>query len=155
TALWQRGREDQDPHLLEEVGRSFPVALVAPQALLSLGQLYQEKKRPADAARAFKRLVAEAPDDALRARALLGLARAYEAQRLWAPARAPYAQALARFPDPRLEEAGAGVTLASVVPGRLAEKPFDRLAADRVAPALPVPLALRWRRRWDDPARPL
>ena len=50
--------------------------------------------RPGDAARAYKRLLAVAPDDATRARALWGLARAYEAQKLWVSARDAYLQAL-------------------------------------------------------------
>ena len=40
--LFERGRREQDPRLLEEVGRIYPVAEVVPDALLALGELHQQ-----------------------------------------------------------------------------------------------------------------
>ena len=56
------GREG--PRLLEDVGRSYPVARVVPEAWLALAELYEDAHRPGDSARAYKRLLAGAPDDA-------------------------------------------------------------------------------------------
>ncbi len=55
--LFDRGRREQDPELLEEVSRAYPVAEVVPQALLELGQVHQSAGRPAQAAHAYKRLL--------------------------------------------------------------------------------------------------
>jgi len=90
------------------VGQSFPVALAVPDSLLALGALSESSQRPADAAHAYKRLLARADNDALRARALCGLGRAYETQRLWVPARDSYAEALSRFPSVVLDGDGDG-----------------------------------------------
>jgi cellulose synthase operon protein C len=155
--LLDRGKAADDPRQLEEVGRSYPVAEVVPDALLSLGRLYLAKKRPAEAARAYKRLLATAPDDGPRARALLGLARAYEEQKLWVPARDAYSQALARFPSIGVEseELGSVIPLGLTVARRLEQSPFDRMTGDRAEPSLPVPLARRWNKTLEAPMRPL
>src|SRR5206468_3457031 len=118
------------------------------------GELYEELHRPGDAARAYKRLLAVAPDDSLRARALWGLARAYEAQKLWAPARDAYLQAQTRFADQRIEQIGPG-PLRDLVAQKLAREPLARLAGDRSEPTVPVPLRRRWDRRWLDAAHPI
>jgi len=153
--LLERGQAQGDAHLLEEVGRSYPVALVVPDSLMALGQLRDTSNRPAEAAHAYKRLLAAAPGDALRARALLGLARAYEAQRLWVPARDTYTEILARFGDVTLEEFGTEARVAALVAERLAHEPFDRMMGDRSEPALPVPLVRRWGRPLPGAVRPL
>jgi outer membrane protein assembly factor BamB/TolA-binding protein len=153
--LLDRGQQDKDSHLLEEVGRSFPAARVAPRALLSLARLHEEQGRAVEAASTYKRLAAAAPAGAFHARALYGLARCFDSQKLWIPARDAYAEVLARYPDVRLDEDDAGTTLGSLAAGRLAREPFDRLAGDRTEAALPIPLAQRWHRGWPGPVRPL
>jgi len=152
--LLARGREQKDPRLLEDVGRSYPAALVVPDAWLALGELSDELHRPGDAARAYKRLLAGASDDPLRARALWGLARAYEAQKLWVSARDAYLQALARFADLRVERIGP-VPIRDLVAARLAREPFARMVGDRSEPSVPVPLRRRWDRRWPVAAHPI
>ena len=107
--LLARGRREKDPRLLEDVGRSYPAARVVPEAWMALGELYEELRRPGDAARAYKRLLAVAPDDAAAGPGLWGLARAYEAQKLWVSARDAYLQALTRFADQRVEQIGPGL----------------------------------------------
>jgi outer membrane protein assembly factor BamB len=151
-ALLDRGKAERDPRLLEEVGQSFPVALVVPDSLLALGAVSEAAQRPADAAHAFKRLLARADNDNIRARALWGLARAYEAQRLWVPARDAYAEALSRFPNVVLDDGGA---VSRLVAARLAQAPFDRMMSDRTEPSLPVPLVRHWERTLEGLARPI
>lgn len=155
AALLERGRKEQDPRLLEEIGRSYPVARVVPDALLALGSLQEARQRPADAAHAFKRLFATAVEPADRARALMGLARAYEAQRLWVPARDAYEQARSRYGDEEVKVSGASVKLKSAVQERLAHAPFDRMAEDRAEPMLPTPLTRIWSRTLDGPIHPV
>ena len=111
--LLARGKAEKDPRLLEDVGRSYPVARVVPAAWLALGELYDELKRPGDAARAYKRLLTGAPDDPTRARALWGLARAYEAQKLWVSARDAHLQAMKRFEATRKQVDGTRTTRGS------------------------------------------
>ncbi len=156
-ALLVKGKAAGDSRQLEEVGRSYPVSEALPQALMELGRLHDLKKRPADAARAYKRLLATATTDNLRGQALFGLARAYEAQKLWVPARDAYAQALTRFPNVAVnaEEPRSESTLGTLVARRLAEPPFDRMTADRAEPNISVPLVRRWGLRLDGPVRPL
>ena len=153
--LLERGKKEGDAHLLEEVCRSYPVARVVPDSLLALGQICDASKRPAEAAHAYKRLLANAPSDALRARALFGLARAYEAQRFWVPARDTYTEVLVRFADVSLEEFGSETKVAALVSERLAHEPFDRMMGDRSEPSMPVPLVRRWGRPLSGAIRPL
>jgi outer membrane protein assembly factor BamB/tetratricopeptide (TPR) repeat protein len=155
--LLEKGKAAGDPRQLEEVGRSYPVADVVPDSLLALARLNDAAKHPAESARAYKRLLAAATSDALRARALLGLARAYEAQKLWVPARDAYTQALARFPEASVEfeELGTEARLGVLVARRLEQPPFDRMTGDRAEPSLPVPLARRWGKSLDGPVRPM
>jgi outer membrane protein assembly factor BamB len=156
-ALLEQGAEGADARQLEEVARSFPVAEVVPDSLLSLGRLNETQKHAPEAARAYKRLLATASSDTLRARALLGLARAYEAQKLWVPARDAYTQALARFPNVNVEveELGTESRLGLLVARRLEQPPFDRMLGDRAEPSLPLPLARRWSKSLAEPVRPL
>jgi outer membrane protein assembly factor BamB/tetratricopeptide (TPR) repeat protein len=153
--LLARGKAEKDPRLLEDIGRSYPVARVVPDALLDLGGLYDDLRRPGEAARAYKRLLAVAPDDQFRARAIWGLAGAYEAQKLWVSARDAYLQAQKRFGDERISRAGGDRPIGALVADRLAREPFDRMAGDNAEPALPVPLRRRWERRWSETSRPI
>ena len=158
-ALLDKGRADRNPRLLEEVGRSYPVAEAVPDALIALGKLELDRQRPAEAARAYKRLLAGPAGEHSRPRALalLGLARAYEAQKLWVPARDAYVQALNRFPEVsvELEELGTETRLAQVVSRKLQQPPFDRLTADRAEPSLPAPLSRLWSKTLGTPNLPL
>ena len=52
------GRREKDPRLLEEVGRSYPVARVVPDALLALGRAPRRPAGRRTRARAYKRLLA-------------------------------------------------------------------------------------------------
>ena len=154
--LLARGKAARDARLLEDVGRSYPVALVVPEAWRTLGELYEEAGRPGDAARAYKRLLARAPDDPTKAKALLGLARAYEAQKLWVLARDAYVQAKKRFGDETVDGLDAPRTLAQVVADRLGREPFDRMIGEHQGePCVPVPLRRRWDRGFASPERPI
>ncbi len=154
AALLGRGVAEGDPRLLEDVGRSYPVAKVVPDAWLALGALNDRLGRPGDSARAYKRLLASASGDEQRARALWGLAHAYEAQKLWGSARDAYLQARARFAPMVLGDLGDR-PLGDLIGDRLAADPFKRLAGDRAEPNVPTPLRRRWDRRWSEPSRPL
>jgi cellulose synthase operon protein C len=153
--LLERGKRDGDPRPLVEVGRIYPVAEVVPDALLALGRVSEDDKRFAEAARAYRRLMVEAPSDAYRARALVGLARAYEAQNLLVPARETYEKARTRFGEVTLEEFGSQTRLASLIQERLSRPPFDRMMGDHGAPSLPVPMVRRWGRSLSGGARTL
>lgn len=156
-ALLGRGEAAADPRQIEEVGRSYPAAEVVPDSLLALGRLHQSHDRPTEAARAYKRLLAGSPTDALRAKALLGLAYAYESQKLWVPARDAYAQARSRFPGVEVETSpsGGGGRLDTLVDRRLGMPPFDRMTGDRAEPNLSIPLMRHWGKSLEPPARPL
>jgi len=145
--LLARGVARQDPRLLEDLGRNYPAAQVVPEASLTLGALYDKLGRPGEAARAYKRLLASANDDATRARALWGLAGSFEAQKLWVPAREAYLQASARAAELRVDGVN-GRPLATLVSNRLGRPPFDRMLGDRGEPSVPVPLKRRWDRHW-------
>lgn len=153
--LLARGRAGKDARLLEDVGRSYPVARVVPEAWETLGMLYDEAKRPGDSARAYKRLMAGATDDPTRARALLGLARAYESQKLWVLSRDAYLQARKRFGEEPIGTPGSPKVLAALVSDRLAREPFDRMLGDRGEPDIPSPLRRRWDRGLPERSRPL
>ncbi|HEV3168417.1 MAG TPA: PQQ-binding-like beta-propeller repeat protein, partial [Isosphaeraceae bacterium] len=153
--MLERGKAEKDQRLLEEVGRSYPVARSVPDSLLAMGELCETLSRPADAAQAYKRLLAIASTDAQRGQALWGLARAYEAQKLWVPARDTYVQAMTRFGDLPIREDGDDEKLGKLVAQRLAQDPFDRMTGDRSEPSLPFPLSRRWNRRWSSSVRPI
>ncbi|MBX6311727.1 MAG: PQQ-binding-like beta-propeller repeat protein, partial [Isosphaeraceae bacterium] len=155
-ALLRRGLQAGEPRLVAEVARSYPAARVVPDSLLALGELSlaKEPPSPSEAARAFKRLLAAAPSEAVRARALWGLGQAYERQRLWVPARDAYTRIQAKYPDVRLSDP-AGPTLGSLAAERLAREPFVRMVGDRSEPNLPLPLARLWERRLEGPFRPV
>ncbi len=97
------------PHVLSEVGRDYPVALVVPDALAALGALYEENGRLADASRAYKRLGAVAPDAPRRAAAIWSMARVQEARKLYVAALESYqelADALSRRHDRHIRRSG-------------------------------------------------
>ena len=55
--LFERGKKEKDPRVLDEVCRAYPVARVVPDALLELGSLYESARRLAEAAHTYKRLL--------------------------------------------------------------------------------------------------
>ena len=57
--LFERGKEEKDARVLDEVCRGFPVARVVPDALLALGSLHESSRRLAEAAHAYKRLLVD------------------------------------------------------------------------------------------------
>ncbi|MFO0891044.1 MAG: PQQ-binding-like beta-propeller repeat protein [Isosphaeraceae bacterium] len=103
--LFERGRRDRDPRLLEEVSRVYPIAEVVPATLLALGQIHQSSRRPAAAALAYKRLLtlADCSDEA-RALALWKLGEVYGSQGYLLSARDVYLQIQARYSRLRLPE---------------------------------------------------
>ncbi len=153
--LLTRGREQKNAKLLREVGRSYPVAEVAPEALLALGRLSESLKEPMEAASAYKRLLAIAPEETLRARALWGLAESYEAQGYLGPARDLFARAQSRYADVDLKPFGIEGTVGTLAGQRLARPEYVSLGGGRPEPSLPVPLVRRWARRLDTEVRPL
>lgn len=150
--LLRRGLAEKDPRLLEDVGRRYPVAKVLPDSLRALARLREEEDRPADAARAYRRLSAIADDDSTRARALWGLARAFESQGLLVPARDAYARLRDRFADAKLDDRDLE-TLGARAARRLARPPFDRLPGDFADPDLPLPMVRTWSKTWSENAR--
>ena len=137
---FERGKEEKDARLLDEVCRSFPVARVVPDALLALGSLHESARRWTEAAHAYKRLLLIAPDDDRRAQAIWRLAHVYEARKLFLSARDSYLDLQARFPDVTLKGPGAQGTVAELVAAELARPAYAQLVADRPLPPTPVPL---------------
>lgn len=156
-ALLDRGKTSGDPRLLEEVARNFPIASVVPDAWLALGRLHQAGARPAEAVRAYKRLLASPASEERRASALVELARTYESRKFWASARETYALALRRFPKVEVEDDqdGKARPLGPLVSARLSRPPFNRMTGDRSEPTLPVPLARLWTKLFDSKWRPI
>jgi cellulose synthase operon protein C len=142
AALLERGRKERDPHVLAEVGRDYPVASVVPDALLELGSLHESSGHLAEAAHAYKRLLAEAPDDRRRAMAIWAMARVYDARKLHVAARDAYLELAARYPKVRLESGGP--TVAEAVARKLAGEPYVRLVAERHQPSVAPPMFRRW-----------
>jgi outer membrane protein assembly factor BamB/tetratricopeptide (TPR) repeat protein len=144
--LFERGRREQDPGLLEEVGRNYPVARVVPEALLELGQVHQGAGRPAQAAHAYKRLLTMGggPDEA-RARGLWRLAHVYQSQNYLVAARDALIQLQGRYGRVRLPELKPDEPLADLAAVELARPPLAQIAADRPRPQVPLPLSRLWR----------
>ncbi len=143
--LYDRGRREQDPRLLEDVTRTFPVAEVVPEALLELGQVHQAAGRPSAATRAYKRLLTlGAVPDIARARALWRLAHIYEAENYLVSARDAYLQVQARYPRIKLPELGTDVPLGDLASAVLARGPLAQIALDRPRATVPLPLARSW-----------
>ncbi|WP_165243569.1 outer membrane protein assembly factor BamB family protein [Paludisphaera soli] len=147
---FEKGRVGRDARLLAEVARAFPAAEVVPDALLALGEVLEAEARPAEAATAYKRLLALAtPDDEARARALWRLARASEAQGFLVSARDAHLRLQSRFPGVRIAEGTGAAAVegdaAELASAELAREPLAAIAADRARPSSPSPLARRWR----------
>ncbi len=145
SELYQRGRQEQDPRLLDDVSRIYPVSHVVPDALLALGEVHETAGRMGPASQAYKRLLAlaSAPDPA-RARALWRLAHAYAAENFLVSARDTYLQLLQRYPRIRIDAAGQETPLADLVNSELARPPLAQIAADRPRPPVPFPLMRKW-----------
>src|SRR5262249_54205525 len=114
AVLFQRGKDEQDPHLFEEVCREYPIARVVPEALLEVGSLYESSGRMAEASRAYKRLLTAAIDDEHRARAIWSMARVYEARKLFVAARDAYLDLLDRYPQVLLRRGDRCTSVAEV-----------------------------------------
>jgi outer membrane protein assembly factor BamB/tetratricopeptide (TPR) repeat protein len=151
-ALLARGRRDRDARALREIGRSYPAARVAPEALLALASLQEAEGMLDEATATLKRLLLIAPSDALRARALLGLAEAHEAAGFAAQARDDYLRLRARYGSIDLAPFGVAGTA-----GALAEQRLTRGGAisGLSAAAALLPLGRRWERRFEAVARPI
>jgi outer membrane protein assembly factor BamB/tetratricopeptide (TPR) repeat protein len=154
-ALLRRGRDAKDPRALREVGRSYPAAEAAPEAMLALGRLGEETGRPAEAASAYRRLLAIAAEPPLRARALWGLAASYQAMGYLGPARDTYAQALARYPEVELTPFGIEGKVSELAAARLAGPGLAGLVGGRAEPEVPVPLVRRATARFEPEVRPI
>jgi outer membrane protein assembly factor BamB/tetratricopeptide (TPR) repeat protein len=149
-SLFERGKLDKDPRVLDEVGRAYPQARVVPDSLLELGLFYESSRRLTEAAHAYKRLVTIAPDDQARATAIWRLAHVYEARKLFLAARDCYLDLQARYPKLSLRDGTRQATVAELVAGELARAPYAQLVADVPQPPTPLPLF----RRWHWPASP-
>ena len=126
-----------------EVGRSYPVSSVAPRALLELGRTSEAAGKSIDAASAYKRLLAIAAEDGLKARALWGLGSSYEARGYRGPALDAYRRALALYPAVDLGPLGVEGTVASLVEAKLARPEFARLGEGGPGASLPLPMIRR------------
>jgi outer membrane protein assembly factor BamB/tetratricopeptide (TPR) repeat protein len=142
--LLERGRREKDPQVLDLVCRTYPEALVVPEALYGLGQLYEEMRRLSDASHAYKRLENLAPDDDRRVLALWRLAHVYEARRLLVSARDSYLELLTRYPKRVLSEKGRQATAAELASAQLARPLYASIVAERSEPPTPLPLLRRW-----------
>ncbi len=161
--LLDEGLRQKDARLLREVGQSYPASKVAPEALLALASLSESSGQPAEAASAYKRLLAILPTEAadpdrtrgLQARALWGLGQAYESQGLLGAARDTFARAEARFNAVDLEAFGLKGTVGQLVQAKLTSEPFQSLGGGRAEPTIPLPLSRRWDRRFTGEVRPM
>ncbi len=152
--LLERGREEKDVRLLNEVCQAFPVARSVPDALLALGSLHEGARRWTDAAHAYKRLVVVAPDDDRRALAIWRLAHVYETRKLFVSARDSYlelhgAVSQDQFEGTRTRRRGNG-RRTGCVRTRAAHLRPARCGSS--TPPMPVPLVRRW--YWQAPSSP-
>jgi cellulose synthase operon protein C len=155
--LVARGRKEKDPQLLDLVCRTYPEALVVPDALVALGRLYEEERRLSDASNTYKRLENLPQDDDRRVLALWRLAHVYEARQLLVSARDSYLELLARYPKRVLSDHGRQATVAELASSQLARPLFASIVAERAEPPTPVPLVRRWqwRQREGEPLKAL
>jgi outer membrane protein assembly factor BamB/tetratricopeptide (TPR) repeat protein len=156
--LLERGEAADDPRQIEAIAAAYPVAEIVPDAWASLGRMHARLDRPAAAARAWKRLLASAPNDTWRALALVELAAVLETQGLGTEAREAYLQAKTRYGDVELPPRLAGSAPASIsarVSERLARAPLAGLLDARLEPDLAWPLERRTEVRWPTPLRPI
>jgi outer membrane protein assembly factor BamB/tetratricopeptide (TPR) repeat protein len=141
---YERALAAKDPRLVDQVCREFPVATVVPEALASLGELYESTHRWVDAAHAYNRLLLAARDDDSRAWAMWRTAQVFEARKLFVAARDRYLDLAARYPNAQLRGPGKSGTVAESVASELAREPYVHLAVERAVPRLSVPLVRRW-----------
>lgn len=157
--LLERGKRDHDPRALADAARLHPAAEVVPEALLTLGSLYEADDRPVEATAVYKRLlILAAADDQARARALWRLARVYEARGYLVSARDAYLQLRARHPRVEIEAEGEVAPADELAAAALGRSALAELAVDLPRPPTPSPLTRRWTWRGDDgedSARPL
>ncbi len=145
--MLKRGKEAGDVRVLDDVGRTFPVARVVPDALVALGSLQESARHWSDAAHTYKKLLLAAPDEERRAQALWRLAHVYEARKLLLAARDSYLELAARFPNLKVQWLDSSATVAELVTAELARarlystdcRPSDARDADAARP--PVELA--------------
>ncbi len=148
--LFERGKKEKDPRVLDELCRAFPEARVIPDALFELGRVHEQAGRLVDASNAYKRLQVLSIDDGRRAAALWRLAHVYEARHLSLSARDTFLELKARFPKPVLEDHDRSATVAVLVDEELARPLYASIVADRPQPPTPLPLLRRW--HWQPPA---
>ncbi|MFO0960736.1 MAG: PQQ-binding-like beta-propeller repeat protein [Isosphaeraceae bacterium] len=152
-ALLRKAAESGDPRALEEIGRTYPAADCLPEAWLRLGRLRMGRDQLDEAARAYRRLLAESgASDAERATALLELGRCHERRKLWASARDVYSQA-ALFDGVSVPAVGLGRTAGDVARESLANPSIDRLGPAQGELSPPLPLARRWAKALEGPHR--
>ena len=143
--LLAKGRKEKDAQVLDLVCRAFPEALVVPDALLSLGEVYEQEKRLAEATGAYKRLRSVAHNDDRGVLALWRLAKVYEARQLLVSARDSYLELLERFPMKDLvDEQGGRGPVRELAGAQLARPVFASIVAERAEPPTPLPLFRRW-----------
>jgi outer membrane protein assembly factor BamB len=150
--LLERGIKERDTRLLADVGRSYPVAKAVPEAYVALGQLYDSKKQPHEATRAYRQALSSDASDVIRGKVYLLLARAYEAQNLWQPAREAYGQIKSHYANQALD---GGSKLGELANSRLAREPFAGMSAESAQPVLALPVERRWSRQWPATLKPL
>ena len=143
TTLYLRGKQEHDPHILQDVCRNYPVANVVTDASEELGMVYEASGHFAEAAHAYKRLLALANDEPRRARAIWSLARVYDSRKLYVAARDAYLDLLSRYPKVQLEP-GTGPTVAERVADKLSRPPYSGLIAARPQPPIPLPMVRLW-----------
>lgn len=151
--LLRKAVDNGDARTLEAIGSVYPAADCLPEALLRLGRLRRERGQTDEAARAFKRLLAEpGGTDSDRATAWLELGRCHERRKLWAAARDAYAQA-ARFDRVPVPAIDPGRTAAEVARQAMTNPSIQRLGPAHGELSPPLPLARRWAKALDGPHR--
>ena len=146
-SLYQRGKTERDSHLLMDVWRNYPVAVVVPDALEELGSLYETSGRLADAAHVYKRLFAASADEDRRARAP-GRSRGSTT-----PGSSTSGAGCLLRPGLPLPEVAAGGHRGPDRRGasrrEAGRPPYRSLAADQPQPPIPLPMVRRW--HWEAP----
>jgi outer membrane protein assembly factor BamB len=144
AALFERGKREKDPRVLDQVCRAYPEARVIADALLELGGLHEQGGRLSDASHTYKRLLSVATDDDRRVLALWRLAHVYEARQLLVSARDSFLELQARFPKKALVHEGRSAAAGELAAAQLARPLYASIVADRPEPATPLPLFRRW-----------
>ncbi len=149
--LLEQGRRDQDARVLDEIAKAYPAALIVPESIFELAKLHESAGRPAQAARAYKRLLTLGTiPDADRGRALLRLARVFQAQNYLVAARDAYLDLQARHGRLRLPDVMPNLTLGEIAAAELASPALSQISAGQPRPPLPLPLSRTWHRESPD-----